>query len=79
MAAPQAYARYKREQVLVTSETLDLSKTRFLSRKQQAVQDQQGQASTTLRANHHWRLIPPRTPKARVAAELSLQACTLRK
>ena len=30
-----------------------------------------------LRVNHHRRLIPHRTPEARVAAELSLQACTL--
>ena len=28
-------------------------------------------------ANHRWRLIPSRTPEARVAAELGLQACTL--
>ena len=31
-----------------------------------------------LRADHHWQLILSRTPKVRVAAELSLQACTLR-
>jgi hypothetical protein len=29
-------------------------------------------------ANHHRRFIPPRTPEAQVAAELSLRACTLR-
>jgi hypothetical protein len=28
-------------------------------------------------ADHHWELIPPRTPEARVAGELSLRACTL--
>ncbi len=39
--------------------------------------DQQGQASTTLRANHHWPLITPRTPKERAAAELSPWAWTL--
>jgi hypothetical protein len=31
-----------------------------------------------LRANHCRRLIPPRTPKAQVVGELSIQACTLR-
>ncbi len=30
-----------------------------------------------LRADHRWQLIPPKTPEARVAAELSLLARTL--
>jgi hypothetical protein len=30
-----------------------------------------------LRADHHRQLIPPRTPEAQVAAELSVRACTL--
>jgi hypothetical protein len=30
-----------------------------------------------LRADHHQQLIPQRTPEVRVAAELSLRACTL--
>jgi hypothetical protein len=30
-----------------------------------------------LRTNHWRQLIPPRTPEARVVAELSLRACTL--
>ncbi len=40
--------------------------------------DLRGQASATLRVNHCRQLIPPGTPKARVAAELSVLACTLR-
>ncbi len=36
------------------------------------------QASATLRTNHCRKLIPPRTPEARVATELSLRARTLR-
>ncbi len=35
-------------------------------------------ASTTLRADHRRQLIPSGTPKAQVAAELSVRACTLR-
>jgi hypothetical protein len=40
--------------------------------------DLRGQASATLRADHRQQLIPPRTPIAQVAVELSLRACTLR-
>jgi hypothetical protein len=78
MVVPQAYIPYKRDQVFVTSQTLALSQTRFLSRKQQAFQGPAWEASAMLRADHPWRLIPPGTPAARVAAELSLQARTLR-
>ena len=76
-----AYVRYKRNQAFVTSEeTLALSQTGFLSRvaNNKPSRDLRGQASTTLRADHCRQLIPPRTPEARVAAELSLRACTLR-
>jgi hypothetical protein len=39
--------------------------------------DLRGQVSTTLRADHCQRWIPPRTPEAQLAAELSLRAYTL--
>ncbi len=77
VVVPQAYVRYKRNQAFLTSENANsLSNKVFLSRKPS--RDLRGQASATLRADHCRQLIPPRTPKARVAAELSLRACTLR-
>ena len=81
MLVLHAYVLYKRNQAFVTSEeTLALSQTGFLSRvaNNKPSRDLRGQASTTLRANHRRQLIPPGTPEARVAAELSVRACTLR-
>jgi hypothetical protein len=61
---------------LLLAKTLALSQTRFLSCEQQAFQGPAWEASAMLRADHRRQLIPPGTPEARVAAELSLQACT---
>jgi hypothetical protein len=64
---------------LLLAKTLALSQTRFFEAQTTSLsEDLSGQANATLRANHHQQLIPPRTPKARVAGELSLRACTLR-
>ncbi len=63
---------------MLLAKTLALSQTRFLSREQQAFQGPAWEASAMLRADHPWRLIPPGTPAAQVAAELSLRARTLR-
>jgi hypothetical protein len=63
---------------LLLAKTLALFQTRFLSCEQQAFQGPAWESSAMLRANHRRRLIPPRTPEAQVAAELSVQACTLR-
>jgi len=57
---------------------LALSQTKFLESRTRPSRDLRGQASATLRTNHCRQLIPPRTPEARVAVELSLRACTLR-
>jgi hypothetical protein len=74
VVAPQAYVRYERDQALVTSnETLALSQTRFFELQTRPSRDLRGQASAMLRADHRRRLIPPRTPEAEVAAELSLR------
>ena len=78
VVVPQAYVWYKRAQAFVTSENASSFSNRFLSRKQQAFQGPAWEASAMLRTNHRRQLIPPRTPEARVAAELSLRACTLR-
>ncbi len=77
VVVPQAYVRYERDQAFLTSKNASsLSNKVFLSRKPS--RDLRGQASASIRAEHCRQLIPPRTPEARVAAELSLRACTLR-
>ena len=79
MVVHQVYVRYQRDKVFVTSENASsFSNKVFLSCKQQAFQGPAWEASATLRADHRRRLIPPRIPEVRVAAELSLWACTSR-
>ncbi len=68
MVVPQAYVWYER---------LSLKQGFFESRTR-ASQGPVWKASATLRADHRRRLIPRGTPKARVAAELSVRARTLR-
>jgi hypothetical protein len=63
---------------LLLAKTLTLSQTRFFELRHQAFQGPAWEASLTLRADHHWQLIPPGTPEAQVAVKLSLRACTLR-
>ncbi len=58
------------------AKTLALSQTFFWVANKPS-KDLRGQASATLRADHRRQLIPPGTPEARVAAELSLRAYTL--
>jgi hypothetical protein len=78
VVVPQVYVRYKHNQAFVTSKNASsFSNKVFCVSKNKPSRDLHGQPSTTLRANHCRQLIPPRTPKARVAAELSLRACTL--
>jgi hypothetical protein len=78
MVVPQAYVLYKRDQAFVTSKNASsLSNKVFWDTNNKPSRDLRGQASATLCADHCWQLIPPRTPEARVAAELSLRACTL--
>jgi hypothetical protein len=55
-----------------------LSNKVFVESRTRATQGPAWKASATLRADHRWRLIPSGTPEARVAAELSVRACTLR-
>jgi hypothetical protein len=68
VVVPQAYVRYER---------ISLKQVFFESRTR-ASQGPAWKASATLRADHRRRLIPSGTPEVRVAAELSLQARTLR-
>ncbi len=68
MVVPQAYVRYER---------LSLKQGFFESRTR-ASQGPAWKASATLRADHCWQLIPRGAPEAQVAAELSVQARTLR-
>ncbi len=68
VVVPQAYVRY---------EQLSLKQGFFESRTR-ATQGPAWKASSTLRADHCRRLIPRGTPEARVAAELSVRARTLR-
>jgi hypothetical protein len=78
MLVPQAYVRYKRDQAFVTSKNASsFSNKVFWVANNKPSRDLRGQASAMLRANHRWQLIPPRTLKAQLAAELSLQARTL--
>ncbi len=63
---------------LLLAKMLALSQTRFFELRTQASQGPAWKASTTLRADHRRQLIPSRTPEARVVAELSVRACTLR-
>jgi hypothetical protein len=75
----QAYVRYERDQAFVTSKNASsLSNNVFWVANNKPSRDLHGQASAMLHTNHCWQLIPPRTPEARVAAELSLRARTLR-
>ncbi len=79
VVVPQAYVRYKRDQAFVTSKNASsFSNKVFRVANNKPSRDLRGQASATLRADHRRQLIPPRTPEARVATELSLRACTLR-
>ncbi len=68
VVVPQAYVRYK---------WLSLKQGFFESRTR-ASQGPAWKASATLRADHRRRLIPRGAPEARVAAELSVRARTLR-
>ncbi len=78
MVVPQAYVRYERIKRLLLAKTLALSKTRFFESRTRAIQGPTWKASATLRADHRLRLMPRGTPKAQVAAELSVRAHTLR-
>jgi hypothetical protein len=79
MVDPQAYVRYKPNQAFVTSKNASsLSNKDFSVANNKPSRDLRGQASATLRADHRRQLIPPRTPEAQVAAELSIRARTLR-
>jgi hypothetical protein len=78
MVVPQAYVRTSAIKRLLLAKTLALSQTRLFESRTRAIQGPTWKASATLRADRRWRLIPRGTPKAQVAAELSVQAGTLR-
>ncbi len=77
VVVPQGYVRYERIKRFLLAKTLALSQTRFFESRTRAIQGPTWKASATLRANRRRQLIPRRTPKAQVAAELSVRACTL--
>jgi hypothetical protein len=78
VVVPQAYVWYERDQAFVTSKNATSISKKVFELRTRPSRDLRGQASVTLLADHCRQLIPPRTPEARVAAELSLRACTLR-
>ncbi len=78
VVVPQACVRYKRDQAVPTSKNASSLSNKVFESRTRPSRDLRGQASATLLANHHWQLIPPRTPKQRVATEFSLRAYTLR-
>ncbi len=78
VVVPQAYLRYQRDQAFLLAKMLALSQTRFFESQIRAIQGPTWKASATLRADRCRQLIPRGTPKAQVAAELSVRACTLR-
>ncbi len=77
MVVPQAYVQYERDQAFLTSKNASSLSNKVFELRTPS-RDLRGQASTTLRGDHCRQLIPPGTPKVRVATELSVQACTLR-
>ncbi len=77
VVVPQACVRYERDQAFLTSENASAFSNKVFESQTRPSRDLCGQASATLCANHCRQLIPPGTPKARVAAELSVRACTL--
>ncbi len=78
MVVPQAYVWYERDQAFATSENTSSLSNKVFESRTRAIQGPTWKASTTLRADRRRRLIPQRIPKAKVAAELSVRACTLR-
>ena len=78
VVVPQAYVRYERIKRFLLAKTLALSQTRFFESRTRAIQGPTWKVSTMLLANCCQQLIPRGTPKAQVAAELSVRAHTLR-
>jgi hypothetical protein len=78
VVVPRAYVRYERIKRFLLAKMLALSLTSVFESRTQAIQGPTWKASATLLADRCWRLIPRGIPKAQVAAELSIQARTLR-
>ena len=78
VVVPQAYVWYERIKRFLLAKMLALSQTSVFESRTRAIQGPTWKASATLLADRCRQLIPPGTPKAQVAAELSVRAHTLR-
>ena len=76
--SPTSVRTVRAHQAFLTIKTLALSQTSVFESQTRAIQGPTWKASATLLADRRWRLIPRGTPKAQVAAELSVRAPTLR-
>ncbi len=76
--SPTSVRMVQAHQAFLSSKNASSLSNKVFESPTRAIRGPAWKASATLRADYCWRIIPRGTPKAQVAAELSVRACTLR-